>query len=39
LRVSPVPERATSTEPLLAVLPFDNLSDDREMQFFSDGVG
>jgi len=25
-------------EPLLAVLPFDNLSDDREMQFFSDGV-
>jgi adenylate cyclase len=27
-----------STEPLLAVLPFDNLSDDREMQFFSDGV-
>jgi adenylate cyclase len=29
---------AKSTEPLLAVLPFDNLSDDREMQFFSDGV-
>ena len=27
-----------SSEPLLAVLPFDNLSDDREMQFFSDGV-
>ena len=27
-----------SAEPLLAVLPFDNLSDDREMQFFSDGV-
>jgi TolB-like protein/class 3 adenylate cyclase len=27
-----------SPEPLLAVLPFDNLSDDREMQFFSDGV-
>ena len=27
-----------SNEPLLAVLPFDNLSDDREMQFFSDGV-
>jgi len=25
-------------DPLLAVLPFDNLSDDREMQFFSDGV-
>ena len=29
---------AKSREPLLAVLPFDNLSDDREMQFFSDGV-
>lgn len=28
----------TGPEPLLAVLPFDNLSDDREMQFFSDGV-
>jgi TolB-like protein len=27
-----------SREPLLAVLPFDNLSEDREMQFFSDGV-
>ena len=27
-----------SREPLLAVLPFDNMSDDREMQFFSDGV-
>jgi TolB-like protein len=25
-------------EPLLAVLPFDNLSSDEEMQFFSDGV-
>lgn len=25
-------------EPLLAVLPFDNLSGDVEMQFFSDGV-
>jgi TolB-like protein len=29
---------AGSREPLLAVLPFDNLSDDRDMQFFSDGV-
>ncbi len=28
----------TGDEPVLAVLPFDNLSDDREMQFFSDGV-
>lgn len=27
-----------SSEPLLAVLPFDNLSSDPEMQFFSDGV-
>ena len=30
--------RATTTEPLLAVLAFDNLSSDPEMQFFSDGV-
>src|SRR5262245_50174957 len=29
---------ARSAEPILAVLPFDNLSDDKEMQFFSDGV-
>jgi TolB-like protein len=29
---------AKQSEPLLAVLPFDNLSDDRELQFFSDGV-
>jgi len=29
---------APTTEPLLAVLPFDNLSNDEEMQFFSDGV-
>jgi TolB-like protein len=26
------------TEPLLAVLPFDNLSNDAEMQFFCEGV-
>lgn len=26
------------SEPVLAVLPFDNLSSDPEMQFFSDGV-
>ena len=33
------PARAeTATEATLAVLPFDNLSDDKEMQFFSDGV-
>ena len=30
--------KAVSTEPLLAVLAFDNLSNDPEMQFFSDGV-
>jgi TolB-like protein/tetratricopeptide (TPR) repeat protein len=29
---------AGSGEPVLAVLPFDNLSSDPEMQFFSDGV-
>ena len=28
----------TTSEPVLVVLPFDNLSDDREMQYFSDGV-
>lgn len=30
--------KARVREPLLAVLPFDNLSGDAEMQFFSDGV-
>jgi TolB-like protein/class 3 adenylate cyclase/tetratricopeptide (TPR) repeat protein len=30
--------KAVSTEPVLAVLAFDNLSSDPEMQFFSDGV-
>ncbi|HXQ09575.1 MAG TPA: TIR domain-containing protein [Caulobacteraceae bacterium] len=29
---------ARAREPLLAVLPFDNLSSDPEMDFFSDGV-
>jgi TolB-like protein/class 3 adenylate cyclase/tetratricopeptide (TPR) repeat protein len=29
---------ARAAEPLLAVLAFDNLSNDPEMQFFSDGV-
>ena len=29
---------AVPTEPVLAVLAFDNLSSDPEMQFFSDGV-
>jgi len=33
---APVP--AAATEPVLAVLAFDNLSSDPEMQFFSDGV-
>jgi len=36
--VATVGSQSKSREPLLAVLPFDNLSDDREMQFFSDGV-
>jgi TolB-like protein len=31
-------DEAASSEPLLAVLAFDNLSNDPEMQFFSDGV-
>ena len=45
---SPAPEAApdpvlvssnpTTSEPVLAVLAFDNLSSDPEMQFFSDGV-
>ncbi len=29
---------ASTTEPILAVLPFDNLSGDAELLFFSDGV-
>jgi len=33
----PLPKSVT-TEPVLAVLAFDNLSSDPEMQFFSDGV-
>jgi adenylate cyclase len=35
---SPAPLPAKSVETLLAVLAFDNLSDDKELQFFSDGV-
>ncbi|MBY0563247.1 MAG: hypothetical protein K2P58_03590 [Hyphomonadaceae bacterium] len=30
--------RARRAEPILAILPFDNDSDDREMTYFSDGV-
>jgi TolB-like protein/class 3 adenylate cyclase len=30
--------QAVPTEPVLAVLAFDNLSSDPEMQFFSDGI-
>jgi TolB-like protein/tetratricopeptide (TPR) repeat protein len=33
-----IAEPAKPREPLLAVLPFDNLSADPDMQFFSDGV-
>jgi adenylate cyclase len=33
-----VAEPVKPREPLLAVLPFDNLSADPDMQFFSDGV-
>src|SRR5258706_4364412 len=35
---STVIPQVKDSEPLLAVLPFDNLSNDPEMQFFSDGV-
>jgi len=34
----PATDPAATTEPLLAVLAFDNLSSDPEMQFFSDGI-
>lgn len=33
-----LPASAWSGDPILAVLAFDNLSSDAEMQFFSDGV-
>jgi TolB-like protein len=32
------PAVASPAEPLLAVLPFDNMSTDPDMQYFSDGV-
>jgi TolB-like protein/tetratricopeptide (TPR) repeat protein len=34
----PATDPAATTEPLLAVLAFDNLSSDPEMEFFSDGI-
>jgi len=34
----PVSDATMTIEPLLAVLAFDNLSNDPDMQFFSDGV-
>jgi adenylate cyclase len=37
----PIPaskQRTRKSEPILAVLPFDNESNDEEMDFFSDGV-
>ncbi len=34
----PVAAAGIASEPLLAVLAFDNLSNDPDMQFFSDGV-
>ncbi|MBY6128034.1 TIR domain-containing protein [Qipengyuania aquimaris] len=37
-RSEPAPRPAASKEPLLAVLPFDNLSSDEELAFFCDGV-
>ncbi len=36
--LSPSAATPTTTEPLLAVLAFDNQSSDPEMEFFSDGV-
>jgi TolB-like protein len=35
---APMSRPAAVPEKVLAVLPLDNLSDDREMQFFADGV-
>jgi TolB-like protein len=35
---APAEPLAATNEPLLAVLAFDNLSSDPEMQFFSDGI-
>jgi TolB-like protein len=35
---SPATTLAGTSDPILAVLPFDNLSSDPEMQFFSDGI-
>ncbi len=37
-RVSVEPDLPIPSETLLAILPFDNLSADDEMQFFSDGI-
>ena len=38
VEVPVAPARPRAPETLLAVLPFDNLSSDTEMEFFSDGV-
>jgi adenylate cyclase len=35
---SPAPSRADSDKPSVAVLPFDNLSGDKEQEYFSDGM-
>ena len=35
---APLPAVATAFEPLLAVLPFDNLSGDADLLYFSDGL-
>ncbi len=36
--LAPEPAAPKTVDPVLTVLPFDNLSTDPEMQFFSDGV-
>jgi adenylate cyclase len=38
LRQLGVPERAQAKKPSIAVLPFANLSDDREQEYFADGI-
>lgn len=36
--LAPMPEHALDHKPSIAVLPFDNMSGDREQMYFSDGI-